>query len=246
MPRQRREKSSTGFYHVMLHGINKNELFLEDDDREYFLKVIAEKKVQEGFCLNAYCLMDTHVHLLLKEADSELAVIMKRINICYASFFNHKYARTGPVFHDRYKSERIENERYLLAAARYIHQNPVKAHIVVRPEHYRWSSYCEYLSSRPEGIVDTGLLLSLFGCRAGKPSAEFKEFMTAEEHVKFLDVRDRQEGRDQACELWQSLANINYDEKSKVVRLKNETGVSERTLSQITGLGRTKIRNLLR
>lgn len=112
MSRHNREKSSTGFYHVMVRGINKNNLFLEDDDKKYYLKVLADKKEQCNFLLPAYCLMDNHVHMLIKEQKSALPDIMKRVNVSYAGYFNRKYNRVGPFFQGRYKSEVIEDEKY--------------------------------------------------------------------------------------------------------------------------------------
>lgn len=87
----------------------------------------------------AYCLMDNHVHLLLNTNHDDLAVIMKSIAVRYASFYNWKYSRTGHVFQDRFKSEPIEDERYLLAVVRYIHNNPIKAGMIEKPADYEWS-----------------------------------------------------------------------------------------------------------
>ncbi len=72
---------------------------------------------------------------------------MKRINISYVYYFNKKYDRIGHLFQDRFKSEGIENDAYLLSAVRYIHNNPVKAGKVQSIEEYKWSSlyylYCD-------------------------------------------------------------------------------------------------------
>ena len=103
--------------------------------------------------------MDNHIHLLLKESSEGLATMMKRINVSFAYYFNQKHQRIGHLFQDRFKSEPIENERYLLAVIRYIHNNPVKAGIVKKPEQYKWSSYNSYLSLQEPGtkLVDTVL-----------------------------------------------------------------------------------------
>jgi putative transposase len=71
--------------------------------------------------------MDNHVHILINEGSDEIGRIMKRINISYAYYFNKKYDRIGHLFQDRFKSEGIESDVYLLSAVRYIHNNPVKA-----------------------------------------------------------------------------------------------------------------------
>jgi len=64
MPRVAREKSSTGIYHIMLRGINRHTIFLDDEDNEKFLQMMKECKATSGFKLYGYCLMGNHVHLL--------------------------------------------------------------------------------------------------------------------------------------------------------------------------------------
>ena len=66
MPRQAREKSRTGIYHVMLRGINKQQIFEDQEDYYKFLEVINDYKTISGFEIYAYCLMGNHVHLLIK------------------------------------------------------------------------------------------------------------------------------------------------------------------------------------
>ena len=73
-----------------------------------------------------------HVHLLLREGEEELATTMKRIGVSYATFYNWKYATTGHLFQDRFKSENVETEEYFLTVVRYIPQNPVKVGICGR------------------------------------------------------------------------------------------------------------------
>jgi REP element-mobilizing transposase RayT len=85
--------------------------------------------------------MDNHVHLLINEGDDEIGKIMKRINISYSYYFNKKYGRIGHLFQDRFKSEGIDSDAYLLSVVRYIHNNPVKAGLVKNIEEYKWSSY---------------------------------------------------------------------------------------------------------
>ncbi len=73
--------------------------------------------------------MDNHVHIVIKEQKDTISRIMKRIGASYAHYYNKKYKRVGHVFQDRYKGETIEDEKYLLAVIRYIHNSPKKAGI---------------------------------------------------------------------------------------------------------------------
>lgn len=99
--------------------------------------------------------MDNHVHLLMSEGTEEISKIMKRINVSYAYYFNQKYGRIGHLFQDRFKSEGIEDDTYLLAATRYIHNNPVRANIVKHAGEYKWSSYGIYINHQKDfhGVI---------------------------------------------------------------------------------------------
>ncbi len=159
MPRQARTKSSTNIYHIMLRGINRQNIFFDNNDRRSFLKYVKEVKNDSPFLLFAYCLMDNHIHLLMQEDEMPLEIIMKRIGVKYAIHFNNKYSRSGHVFQDRFKSENVEDERYFLTVLRYILQNPVKAGICPEPGDYRWSSYMEFF--QPDSWIDNEFAVSM-------------------------------------------------------------------------------------
>lgn len=162
MPRHQRILSETGTYHVMMRGNERKNLFQGDEDKQRFLETLFVKRKETGFSVYAYCLMDNHIHLLIKESEESLATTMKRVNASYAFYFNQKYHRVGHLFQDRFKSEPVEDDRYLMAVARYIHNNPVKAGMVDTLEQYKWSSYRCYLApDKPESRnVDTAFILS--------------------------------------------------------------------------------------
>jgi REP element-mobilizing transposase RayT len=160
MPRRAREKSSTGIYHVMLRGINKQIIFEDNEDYEKFIEVIKEYKEVCGYEIYAFCLMSNHIHLLIKEGKEDLGIVFRRIGSKFVYWYNLKYKRSGHLFQDRYKSEVVGNDKYFLTVLRYIHQNPVKAGIVDSMTKYPWSSYKEYFSRN--GICDIRFVLSLF------------------------------------------------------------------------------------
>jgi len=164
MPREARKLSSTKIYHVMIRGNRKQDIFLEDEDRFRFIKVLKKVKQKKEYMLYAYCLMNNHVHLLIKEKDEQLSQTMKRINVSYVNYFNQKYQQIGHLFQDRYKSEPIESENYLLAVLSYIHNNPLNAFMVKNLEEYPWSSYYIYTdeSSQQAFLIERKDVLSLF------------------------------------------------------------------------------------
>ena len=118
--------------------------------------------------------MNNHVHFVVKADPSSLAKAIKSLNIKYAMRFNQQRERIGHVFQDRYKSEDIEDDKYLMQVIRYVHINPVKAKLVKSPEEYQWSSYNEYINGSrgaksvyisDEGIKVAKELLDKYGIK---------------------------------------------------------------------------------
>lgn len=140
MTRQPRRPSETGVHHVMLRGVNRDVIFLEDEDFEHFLRALHVTKSVSGTAVLAYCLLTNHVHLVLHTQRESIGVVMKRLGVRYASWFNRKYGRVGHVFQDRFLSKPVEDDAYLSAVLPYIWNNPVVAGMATRPEDYRWSS----------------------------------------------------------------------------------------------------------
>ena len=104
MPRKQREKSGTGIYHVMMRGINHQDIFEDRGDYWKFLKLLrmqthpednAGKPLPAHCIVYAYCLMSNHVHLLLRELEEGLVPPIKSIAISYAQYFNYKYVCTA-------------------------------------------------------------------------------------------------------------------------------------------------------
>jgi len=143
--RTRRGESSTGYYHIMNRGINGLYLFNDKFEKEKLLNIMVEEKENIELKIVAYCIMDNHFHFLIKAEKENLMMYMKKIGIRYAMYYNRKEKRRGSVFQDRFKSEVIEDEEYLLSAIKYIHNNPVKANMVEDFTKYNWSSANQYI-----------------------------------------------------------------------------------------------------
>ena len=173
MPRSIRKISFTKTYHIMLRGINKEDIFLDAYDNMKFLEIIKLTKEKYKFELYGYCLMKNHIHLIINH--KEFSLIMQSIAIRYATYFNKKYERVGHLFQNRFKSKAIENKAYLKNVLRYVHQNPVKAGIC-GIDQYKWSSYNEYFNKTEEILIDKELALSLFEDN-NSTIQSFKEFM---------------------------------------------------------------------
>ena len=134
MARQARKKSNSGIYHIILRGINRQQIFEDGEDYSKFLRILEECKAISKFEIFAYCLMNNHIHLLLKEVKEPIEQVMKRITTRFVYWYNIKYQRSGHLFQDRFKSEPVESDEYFLTVIRYIHQKPVKAGLCEKPQ----------------------------------------------------------------------------------------------------------------
>lgn len=121
-----RRRSETGVYHVVVRGNGRQVLFYDDADRQAFLAMLARRTSDAGMSIWAWCLMSNHVHMLLEDQLNELSHAMQMLLTGYARYFNDKTGHVGHVFQQRFFSEPIESDRYLMAAVRYVHINPEK------------------------------------------------------------------------------------------------------------------------
>ncbi|GEM_PF-222373 len=155
MPRKKREKSSIGLYHVMLRGINKQEIFFHYEDflrmmtilkdAPYLKDRITGKIISDNQCtIYAYCILHNHLHILIGEGERPLSETVKIIEDRYAMYYNRKYERIGHLFQGRFASEAINDDTYFRTVLRYIARNPVKAMESPTAEAYPYSSWNEF------------------------------------------------------------------------------------------------------
>lgn len=160
--------------HVILRGINKQDIFLDKQDKKKFLEEMITTKEKYNYELYAYVLMPNHVHLQLHDKEENLSEIMHSLQIRYASYFNKKYERIGHLFQDRYRHKAIENDDYFSNAIRYIHSNPEKA-FIAKTEDYQWSSYNAYIRN-DNTFVDIDTFLYLLEENRKNAIEKFKEY----------------------------------------------------------------------
>ena len=147
MPRKARRESATGIYHIIIRGINREEIFKQKKDIKKIYGIMKLYLVDE-MEIYAYCIMPNHLHMLVKADLEVLSDYMKKVGSVYASYYNLERERTGYVFQGRFKSECVENERYFWTCLRYIHNNPVKAGLAKRGEPYIGCSTWEYQNGK--------------------------------------------------------------------------------------------------
>lgn len=166
------------FYHVSSRGNEQKDVFKSQKDREKFLEYLGSATERYGAVIHAYCLMSNHYHLLLETPAGNLSQIMRHINGAYTTYFNVKRKRAGHLFQGRYKAILVEFDEYALELTRYIHLNPVRAGIIVRPEEYRWSSYRSYIdqNSAPKWL-QMDAVLNYFGKRLKEAKKKYRIFV---------------------------------------------------------------------
>ncbi len=165
-------------YHITTRGNERREVFKSKRDREKFLSYLESAVMRYGAVIHAYCLMDTHFHLLLETPSANLSQIMQHINGAYTNYFNTKRKRSGHLFQGRFKAILIEANEYATELSRYIHLNPVRAGMVKRPEEYPWSSYREYIGVKDAAAwLSTAFVLGYFGEKTAEARERYRSFV---------------------------------------------------------------------
>jgi putative transposase len=150
MARPLRLEFPGALFHVTSRGNNKCDIFLDDHDRLRFLEFLAQAVERFGWILTAYVLMTNHFHLLIElTEEGTLSRGMQWLNGRYVPEFNRRHHRVGHLFHRPFNAPLIEKETYFQEVARYVVLNPVRAHMVARPEDYKWSSYRATIGDAP-------------------------------------------------------------------------------------------------
>lgn len=181
MARPLRIQYEGAFYHVMARGNEKREIFHTREDREKFLEVLRLASERLGIIVHCYCLMLNHYHLLIETPRANISQAMHFINSFYATYFRRTRGDTGHLFQGRFKAIVIEKDEYLQVLSRYIHLNPVRAGLVLRPEGYEWSSYrcfIKAIKDEQPSFIDERTTLHYFAPDEEPARAKYKEYVS--------------------------------------------------------------------
>jgi putative transposase len=150
-------------HHVTQRGNRRQALFVEPDDYALYRDLMAERCRANGVACWAYCLMPNHVHLVLTPSTPDgLARAVGEAHRRYTAFFNARARVTGHLFQGRFAS-RVMDETHLIAAARYLALNPVKARLVEQPPQWPHASVRAHLAGRDDRLVTVAPLLERVG-----------------------------------------------------------------------------------
>ena len=236
LARKARVRANSGVYHVVIQSASHGEFFRDEEDYEQFVLTLDMKTQTENeegesvpSCkVYAYCLLPTHVHLLIKEGVEDISMIMKRIGSSYVHYFNRKYGIDGTLFKGRFRSEPVEDEQQLAEVMRFVYENP-RNHGIMEPWRYRCMVHGEWCTMDGEGCMVNGEWLEMTEGSEPKPSDVqvwkiIMEKVGVRNRLEFGGLTDR-------------------TRKEVLLDLRNH-GASVRQLERLTGIGRGIIQNL--
>ena len=178
MPRYARLYYPEGVFHIISRCLNRQFLIEGPQDRGKYLQLIGSSLKRSDATVLAWCLMSSHIHLVVRAGNDPLEKLMKPLHTGYAIWKNKRVGRLGPVFSGRYISPLEEEEAYLLELIRYVHNNPVRAGVVSRPELSGWSSHRAYLGlERAPEWLNIGIVLDHFSKDSERARCAFEEFV---------------------------------------------------------------------
>jgi putative transposase len=151
--------------------VDRWPLFVDDEDYERYVALLAGTVEKFGWILLSFCLMPNHVHHLIELRQPNLAHGMHRLHGMYVRWFNDRHGRSGRLFEHRYGAELVEDDLYFLTAVDYIEMNPVNAALSQSPEGWRWSSRgMAARGSHPSWLAEDALIARLDDAGRARPN----------------------------------------------------------------------------
>ncbi|NYE60399.1 REP element-mobilizing transposase RayT [Duganella sp. 1224] len=180
MSRPLRLQLPGALYHVTSRGDRKMPVYVDDRDRVMWLAILAEVCARHNFVIHGFCQMTNHYHIVVETVDGNLARGMQQLNGVYSQYFNRRHGLVGHVFQGRYKAILVQQDVYLMAVARYVILNPVRAGLVRSPDEWPWSSYryCVGASTAPTWL-DVATTLLAFSPETAAAIDAYRRFVLA-------------------------------------------------------------------
>lgn len=178
MARQPRLEIEDGLYHVTNRGLERRNIVRDDEDRSEWLRLLGRIATRCRWRVFAHVLLDNHFHLYLRTPEPILSAGMHDLESGYASKFNRRHERRGPLFQDRFHAVIVENHSHAWEISRYLHLNPVRAGMVTHPAQHRWSSYGAYLDpDKSPAWLDWRTILAEFAGTVGAARIGYRRFV---------------------------------------------------------------------
>ena len=146
-------------HHVTQRGNRRQPVFFGDGDYRAYRTLLAEGCARAGVAVWGYCLMPNHVHLVLVPGSAGgLRAALGEAHRRYTWRINLREGWRGYLWQGRFASVAMD-EAHLMAAARYVELNPVRARLAAKAEDWPWSSARAHLEGRDDGLVTVARLL---------------------------------------------------------------------------------------
>ena len=161
------------YYHVYNRGAHKQKIFLEDENYLHLISLFKKYSQRYNVIIAAYCLMPNHYHLILRQkASGDIGGFLKTTFNAYTQAINKRYRHSGTLFQGQSKAKHIDSDEYCLRAIRYVHRNPLSAHLVGSLGDWEYSNYLEWIDLRQGTLADFELRSQLF-----KKPTDYQQFV---------------------------------------------------------------------
>ncbi len=181
MPRSARLDAPGVFHHIIIRGIERRKIFIDNNDRDDFLSRLERLLPETKTSCYAWALIPNHAHFLFRTGSIPLATLMQRLLTGYAIYFNRIHKRSGQLFQNRYKSILCQEDTYLTELVRYIHSNPIRAGLVRSLEELGKYPYCGHsvlLGNKKRAWQDTDHVLCYFGEQRNRAIGQYETFVS--------------------------------------------------------------------
>ena len=234
------------FVHVTTHGIDDKFIYESTREKREIKKLILQNQKEYNITLMSHCIMDNHLHLLIKFKNPEdLSGYMHKVNTSYAIYYNKQHERVGYVYKDRFYSQIIRDRMHLRNAIVYIHNNPVKSKICDSAEKYQFSSYQDILNGKSKETM------SLFASKNEYIKAHMQSdnailYLLDFEKVTWKEAEEIFDRYLKNNKLDKEMIKVQKEKLYEICKeLKEIYKMTYRELEKITGVGRETIRRLL-
>lgn len=208
MPRLPRNIHKIGFFHIMVQGINKSYIFRTEAQKKEYIKLMKECNKKFDIKVISYCIMDNHSHMIIySEHVTNISNYMKSHNTSYGIYYNKTNDRIGFVFRNRFQSQYIDDENYLINCIKYIHMNSVKAGKELKEEDYKYSSYKEYFKNK-KIIINKEPLIKIFV----NEKDILERIKTANDEIEVMDIERDEENFKIAMQEYLKENKLNLEE----------------------------------
>ena len=183
MPRLARLDAPGVLHHIIIRGVERRKIFLDNADRDDILDRISNILPEANMACYAWALMSNHAHFLFRTRDVGLSTVMRRLLTGYAVSFNRRHKRHGQLFQNRYKSIICQEDVYLKEVVRYIHLNPLRAKLVADMGQLNKYEYCGHsvlMGNTEQEWQDTRYVLSYFSKQIAAARRRYLSYVEAD------------------------------------------------------------------